>query len=843
MPKTSLGLTGQWEFKEYPLSTRRMRDLDSSHWHQTTVPCSIFNSLIETSQIEQDDINANPEKFHWVSEKPWVYRKTFDAPESLLACDRVDLEFEGLDTLASIWFNGKLLGRTSNMFIPFRFDVTELLKPENNSLLVKFDPAAHHAKRLMDRYASFKDSDFINPHRVYIRKAQYQFGWDFCPPLPGCGIWRPVRLEGIKKARLNSLHIRTVDCNHHHADIKIEAALDNISNEDFICRLSLSCNTQQIEQTLNFAPRQISQSTLIRIKNPFLWSPAGYGRQHLYHLEAKLLSGDEVIDQMQKKIGIRTVKLDRSPDDYGEKFQFQVNGQPIFAKGANWIPLSIFAGSATSNDYEKLLLAAANANINMLRVWGGGYYETDEFYRLCDQLGIMVWQDFMFACAYYPDRQWFFKEVEEEAAEIIKRLRNHPSLALWCGNNEIDQMHSDGKLGKGKKFYGKEIYHRLLPRLVAELDPDTDYIPTTPLAKKDKFKTSLPLTTHQWDVWSGHHPVRDYQCPPADTPQFVTEFGLQSLPEMETVKSFCPSDRLRIGSYPLEKHNYQLDGNSRLYRYMGDLFGTAKDLEEFIYLSQVTQARAARTYVEYLRANNERNNGVLFWQFNDCCPALSWSAVDYAKEPKALYYYAKRFFSKHLITAIPSFKKTDPNLPPLLESMSVTAINDSDQPLTATLSCRLIDLFGAQLDNVTCPVMVSPFSKSTPLKLPKAITSPSLPEKSCLHLLLEKDGKKIAENLFFYLPDKYIDWPKPKINSQLRQITDRQWKLKLAPNTVIRDLQIHPDRDGMSLKISDNFIDLLPFNETEVTIVCEHQLVSLESSLQLYTFGSVLRIN
>ena len=664
MPKTTLDLTGKWEFKEYPLSAKRMRDLGHAGWQPTNVPCSIFNSLLDAGRINRCDIDTHPEKFSWVSEKPWVYRKTFDVPPEMLNCDRLDLLFDGLDTITGIWLNGKLIARTNNMFTPYRFDVTRLIKRQNNSLLVKFEPAAACASRLMNRYGSLNKSNFSDPSRVYIRKAQYQFGWDFCPSLPGCGIWQPLRLEAIKKAAIDSLHIRTIDCNHRYADVKIDVKLDTVTKRNFTCRLTLSRDNRTIVHNLTFGPGEDFQSTLIRIENPALWWPLGYGQSALYNLDVQLICDDEIIDRTQKQFGIRTVKLNCSFDKHslrsrrrgGQKFHLEINGQRIFAKGANWVPASIFAGSVTQQDYNHLLQAAEKANLNMLRVWGGGYYETNRFYELCDRLGIMVWQDFMFACAYYPDRQWFLKEVKTEAAAVIKRLRNHPCLVLWCGNNEIDHMHNSGKLGKGRKFYGREIYHKILPQLVSSLDPDNDYIPTTPLipkessrsrgrgtSRKKPHKIALPLTTHQWQVWSGHQSVRQYLCPPQNIPLFVTEFGLQSLPNIETIKNFCPPDNLHIGSQILENHNHQLDGNSRLYRYTGDLFGAAENLPQFAYLSQITQARAVKAYVEHLRAHNFRNSGVLFWQFNDCSPAITWSAIDYIKQPKALYYYTKRF--------------------------------------------------------------------------------------------------------------------------------------------------------------------------------------------------------
>jgi beta-mannosidase len=831
--KTTLDLSGNWQFKEYPLSVRRMRDLDTADWQPARVPSSVFTSLIESGQIDRTDINTHPERFAWVSEKPWVYRKTFDAPAELLDCDRTDLVFDGLDTVAGIWLNDKLIARTANMFVALRFDVTGLLRPDNNSLLVKFEPATEYAAGLMNRYGCLDDTGFSNPARAYARKAQYQFGWDFCPPLPGCGIWRPLHLEGINKARIADLHVRTVDCNHSFADVKVAVTIDRLATEKLTCNLSLSGHGRDIRQDLTFNADQSFHSTLIRLENPALWCPSGYGSQPLYQLSARLLSPDQLIDQKDQNVGMRTVRLNRSTEAHARKFEFEVNGQNIFARGANWVPPSIFPGSVTRDDYEQLLLAAKQANMNMLRVWGGGYYETDEFYELCDRLGILVWQDFMFACAYYPDRTWFLHEVEAEAAATIKRLRNHPSLVLWCGNNEIDWLHATGRLGKGRKFYGRPIYHNLLPRLVAEFDPDTAYIPTTPLGRAEDFKTASTLTTHQWQVWSDNQPVANYLSSPPDIPAFVTEFGLQSLPNLETIKTFCPSDHMRVGGRILEKHNYQLDGNSRLYRYLGDLFGTAETLEQFVYLSQITQARAVKAYVEHLRAHNSKNAGVLFWQLNDSCPAISWSACDYAKEPKALYYYARRFYSDLLVAAVPEAYTSRAGLPPRFQSIHVVAVNDRNQPLTATLNCRLIDLFGRVIDTVVFPVAVGPFSSSALLKLPKAFIFPADPDKSALHLTLDREGRKVAENLFLYLPDKYVDWPDAKIAVDISRAAERRWELRLKSDALAKDARVRFCGLGAHAQISDNFIDLIPQQEFVITVDCDKTRRAIETALEL----------
>jgi len=833
-----MDLTGNWEFKEFPQSARTIKDLDKPDWQKCSVPSSIFNCLITADKIKKTEIEANPENFTWVSKKPWIFRKYFETPQQLLECDRIDLVFDGLDTIATIWLNGKLLTKTNNMFIPHRIDVTKFCNPKNNTLMVKFDPPAEYAKKMMNRYTSFEEYEFENPHRVYIRKAQYQFGWDFCPPLPGCGIWQPLRIEGLKKAKIDNIHIQTIDSNDRYADIKVSMSLDTIVEEHCFCKIIVSDGSITKEHSLTFQPGQNKHSTVIRIHEPALWYPTGYGKQHLYNIEMQLISDNEIIDKINKHFGIRNLKLIRVPDEHGEKFQFEINGQHIYAKGANWIPPSILPGSITEYDYEQLLFAAADANINMLRIWGGGCYENEKFYQLCDKLGIIIWQDFMFACAYYPDETWFTEEIKKEAVTIIKRLRNHPSLVIWCGNNEIDWMHYTGKFGNRKKFCGKSIYHKLLPHLVAELDPERTYIPTTPFSNSKKLNDTKAGTFHQWDIWTNHQPIRNYICKTEDIPRFVAEFGIQSLPNTKTVQTFGNPEKMRLADKAIEKHNYQLDGNSRLYRYTADLFGPAKNLQQLTYLSQLTQARAYKLYIEYLRTHQNRNFGVIFWQFNDCCPAITWSAIDFQKKPKALYYYAKRFFADLLITAMPKIKKNTQATCPIFESINLVAINNTNQSLTATLTCRMTDFFSNTLDTVTLPVSIPPFSVSTSLKLPKSFNQPEEPDKSCLHLVMEKNNQKLAENLFFYLPDKYIEWPKATIKKELNRTKENIWKLKLKSDVLAKDVQIIAQHDA---KLTDNFIDLFANKEVEITIDYKNQNISNDSEIQVQFLNQILQ--
>jgi beta-mannosidase len=382
-------------------------------------------------------------------------------------------------------------------------------------------------------------------------------------------------------------------------------------------------------------------------------------------------------------------------------------------------------------------------------------------------------------------------------------------------------MHHTQRLSKSRKFFAKEIYHRILPQLVTEHGAGTPYIPTTPLSEKGSYKEMPTMTTHQWKIWSEHEPVRNYICKPEEIPSFVTEFGLQSMPAITTLKKWCPEKQMNIGTRHIEKHNYQLDGNSRLYRYSADLFGTTDDLELFNYLTQVTQARAAKNYVEYLRTHKPLNNGVLFWQFNDSAPAITWAAIDYYANPKALYYYAKRFFADIVIIVLQEKPDKFKNVTKNLNDLTVIAVNDTSMPLTATLNCRLIDLFGNLIDKVTLPLAVGPHRNSTPVKLPKAFNRPENPNNTCLAVAIENEDKIIAQNIHLYLPDKYINWPKTKIKKQLDQLSQNKWLLKLTSDSVAKDVQLSTCSNA---QFSDNFVDLLPNKVHEFTITGENLL-------------------
>lgn len=806
MEKKTFDLGGSWEFKEYPESARRMRDLDDGQWMPAQVPSSVFTSLIEAGRISRFELESNPENFDWVSDCAWVYRKHFELEANFCGSDSVELVFEGLDTVTQIWLNEKLIGKTENMFIEHRFEVGGHLRPGTNTLMVKFLSATAHAERLMQRYGKLSDHHYGDPRRSYVRKAQYQFGSVLGPALPGCGLFRPVRLEASATARLDEVYVRTVDSNEHYADIRAAISLRHAAEQNdqpLAVKLTFSGGGLAIEQKLTFNPGQTQHTTVIRINRPIFWWPAGYGVPHLYHLTTELCRQDGTrLDKMETEFGIRSLRLQHDPDT----FRFEANDKPLYIKGANWIPLSMFPGSHSPDDYERLLTPLKNAHINMLRVWGGGYYEDETFYRLCDKLGICVWQDFAFASAYYPDRQWFTDIVEVEAQAVVRRLRNHACLAVWCGNSRIDHLHESGQLGEGRKFYGCGIYHKLLPGLLSDLDPDRDYLPTTPFSESDSKDLNAPTdgTSHYWNVWNGFAPTRDYLFDPSQMPRFLGEFGLQSLPQRSCLERVCPPNRLYYGSAALEKHNYQADGDGRMARYCAELFRPPQTLDEQIEQTQLAQARAVKLCVEHLRANNHLNSGLLLWTANDCAPAAGFSAIDLTGRPKALYYYTRRFFAPTMITL--EIDKEAWLCPPL-KGGGIVVVNDSPKPLTATVRCRCMDFFGRTLDALEYPIAVGPFSKSASRALPRAMACPQAPNRSVLHLEIVNETGLIAENSFYYLPDKHIDWPAATVECDLNVEGPSCWNIRLTSKTVLRDLAIVPPAAAV---LEDNYFDLFP---------------------------------
>lgn len=814
----------KWFFKEYPADARQLADLDKTVWHNAKMPTSIYSSLIDCGQIDNKDFYSNPQKFVWVSNKAWIYRANFQLDKDFLSSgERFYLNLDSLDTVSNIWVNGKLIGKTDNCFVCQKFDVSEFLIEGENSVMIKFEPAVETSKKIMERYTPFKG--FLNPYRTYLRKAQFSFGWDFSPALPGCGLYGKIYIQSCKIAKIDNIHIRAIEANEHYADLKISVYLERFRKASLKANLSITGLGFDRKLDLDFSENEKQNSIIIRIERPFLWNPNGCGVQCFYDIDVRLSDESGVLDKTNHKYAIRTIKVNRNKDKYGKSFEFEVNHQPIYIKGANWVPLSIMPNQVSDKKYEQMIKDAADAGLNMLRVWGGGYYEKDIFYELCDKYGILVWQDFMFACGHYPDKDWFYEQVRAEAEYNIKRLRNRACIAVWCGNNECHWLHTNLGLGNGKRMYGRDIFEKLLPECVRELDPDKEYIPTTPFGNSKDYNTADEGTFHNWDVWSGNKPVIDYLINPV--PRFVTEFGFQSLPDIETVKAITAKERLSVGDFDIEKHNYQTQGSSRLYQYVFSNFKPTDNLEKFVYLSQLTQARAVKLYAEHLRANNDINRGVMFWQFNEPFPAISWSAIDHFGRKKALYYYSKKFFNPIMPCICLDIIQDGDTMEYGLNGISVVVVNDSSKGLTAQLHCKLISMQGDIIDTFGLPVSVSANTKSIPVQLPKSFVHPESCENCFLNVELMEQDEKIADNIYLYSLDKHIGYPKPDFEWGTKEQDDKTI-LEVKTKTFLKDFAVFANCD---FQPDDNYFDILPNTKKTISfngLLSNEQIKSLK---------------
>jgi beta-mannosidase len=629
-------------------------------WLPISVPGDVHRTLIDAGRIPDPFYATNETACAWMEEREWWYRCAFDASASDRARQR--LTFEGLDTFATIYLNGEAIGEHHNMFRPAVFDID--LAPGQNVLAIRFDPPLKCVNgKTLSAWGR-------NPERTAMRKAQFGYGWDWGPRLPTIGIWRPVLLRPLDGAALISgIHFYTLEVRDDRAVVAVHVEVDRLRSSDaaLVARIRLRTSQGEAVVAPDLDVSSGQGTAYLTVEHPRLWWTHDLGRPFLYTLEVTL--GDERVEQF---VGIRTLQLDQSPDpaERGTRFfRFILNGVPIFAKGADWIPCDSFVGAIPSERYTRLLDQARDANMTMLRIWGGGIYEHDQFYTECDRLGILVWQDFMFACAMYPeDDPDFVAEVDAEARYQVRRLRSHPSLALWCGNNENQWLHERNYWNAEElPPYGALYYDHVLPRAVAELDGRTPYWPGTPYGGND-HNSRDEGNVHNWEVWHGNFPRRFGEQPvrentPAgvtyrryaeDTGRFISEFGMHAAPVAETLWSVIPAADRYHHSPTLDWHNKdnpKNKGDNLLLAHTG----LPADVDQYILFSQIAQAEGLKFGIEHFRRRTPHCSGTLVWQLNDCWPVLSWSVLDYYGVPKASYHFLRRVYAPLLA----SFKSTE----------------------------------------------------------------------------------------------------------------------------------------------------------------------------------------
>ena len=606
------------------------------------VPGSVYHDLLTAGRIPDPFYRDNETEALKLMEYDFHYSRAFQVDGELLDCGAVLLRCEGLDTLAAVYINGAEAGRADNMHRVWEFDVKDLLREGENNIAVHF---ASPTKFIRESYAADPADGTADAMEGFpsLRKAHCMFGWDWGPRLPDAGIWRDISLIGVDTAR-----IRDVLVKQFHEDGRVTLEVDT-----HITRLTDAPAEVRVSVT---APdgtvlTGAGETCRIEIPDPQLWWPAGYGGQPLYRVEVELISGGTRLDGWSHRIGLRTMTVSRVKSEHGESFSHCVNGVDVFAMGMDYIPEDNLLPRVTPERTRRLLEDARAANVNTIRVWGGGYYPDDYFYDICDELGLLVWQDFMFACAVYNLTEAFEETITAEFVDNIRRLRSHPSLALWCGNNEMEQFAGSGmwiRAMRQKSDYIK-MFQYIIPKVLKKEDPQAFYWPSSPSSGGDFDEPGDPSRgdVHDWDVWHGLKPFTDYRN---YLFSYVSEFGFQSFPCMETIASFTlPEDR-NIFSYIMEKHQRNATANGRIVTYLSQNYLYPATLDKLVYASQLLQAQAMQYGVEHWRRNRGRCMGAVIWQLNDCWPVASWAGIDYFGRWKALQYYARRFFAPVLVS-------------------------------------------------------------------------------------------------------------------------------------------------------------------------------------------------
>jgi beta-mannosidase len=834
LQKQVVPLNSGWEFRQVPATTPTQAPAsstnDTSQWRPAEVPGSVHLDLLRNKLIPDPFYRDNEAKLQWIENADWEYRTTLQAPPALLGQKNVDLVFEGLDAYSKVYLNDKLILTADNMFRQWRVNVKADLKPGANTLRVVF-PSPIKAASEIAANDPWRERTHTEP-KTYIRKAAYEFGWDWGPRFVTSGIWRPVRLEAWDTARISNVHIRQLDVSAAVAHLlaEVEVTASDAGNSTISVDYGASGKHADASRAVQLQPGVNHVTVPIDISNPQLWYPAGYGAQPIYKFQVQLRSAKQTLDEATAKTGLRSVVLRREPDQWGRSFEFVVNGIPVFGKGADVIPFDSFPTRVTTQQYRQVLQSAVDANMNMVRHWGGGYYETDEFYDLCDELGIMIWQDFMFGNDWQPGTYDWKLNVTKEAEQQVRRLRNHPSIVIWCGNNETEAAlawKDRDKLNPEVRFQMWQDYvstfSGILAAAVNRLAPETPYWPSSPSADyeelSDKYQSG---DMHDWSVWHGRVPFADYE---KHNPRFMTEYGFQSFPEMRTVETFTiPEDRINIFTPVMLAHQKNAAGNAIIRDYMLRDYPQPKDFASFLYASQVLQAEGIKVGAEHLRRNRPRTMGSIYWQLNDCWPVASWSSLDYYGRWKALHYYARRFYAPVLVSP----HQEEGNV-------AIYVVSDKIAPIVATLRVRILGFDGAVLSDKSQTIQIAPLASKVYLTMPM-LDITNLPNADLGKIFavtdLLVDNKPISSNTLFFVPKKDMQLPQAKITSELTATKEGEsYLLHLASPVLAEDVYI--SFGNLDAKPADNFFNLLPGQPVDLTITSAASLDDLKTNMRV----------
>src|SRR6056297_471299 len=825
-----------------------IRSADGSEY-SATVPFDTLSVLQDAGVIPDPYYGDNESRVQWVGKEDWILTAEFELDKASLHNSQLFLELNRIDTFSDVFLNNQKIGSTENMFMKYRLDLSTAVSVGRNILQIRLTSPVRTALNQM------KKLPYPIPHQEYpiqamgrnlIRKVQCHAGWDWGPCLMVSGIYEPVKLCTAELERIEAVHHDTLCVNQADNRWKLIVTTEIYCKEAGCTSLRIECAGEVSERQINLDPGPQQIQSELEIDNPELWWPAGYGQQPLYDLLVTTSN-----DTSCQHIGFRTIEVLTEPDERGIGMVFRVNGKNVFAKGANWIPPDALPARRSQPHYEELLESARQANMNMIRVWGGGQYEYDFFYEICDRKGLMVWQDFMFACALYPSNPDFLKNVQHEAEYQIKRLKHHPSIALWCGNNEdIGALNWFKESRKNRDRYIID-YDRLnegvLSRAVKTIDPQRKWWSSSPSAGEgdysDCWHDDSKGDMHYWSVWHEGKPFEAYH---EVTPRFCSEFGFQSFPSVESIKSFTPPEQLNITSPVMEHHQKNERGNSIIISTISRYFRFPQSFEEIIYLSRVQQAMAIQTAVEYWRSRRPVCMGMLYWQLNDNWPVASWSSIEHDGRWKPLHYMAKRFYAPQHLVLIKGANKIE-----------VHGLNDSFEALSGSLQLDLYT-FDGKLVQHSLETSTLPAESSSLLKIVAAPEDREFRASHFYYARFTPDTPNILplENSRLLMRPKECSIHPTTIRSEIIHSAEGI-KLRLRSDTpaffVVLEFEgletgaLHtgPPEDAAPVRFSDNNFTLLPNCEKWIDIVVdgnaalfEHTAETLKQTLKIHALRS-----
>ncbi|MGN1220879.1 MAG: glycosyl hydrolase 2 galactose-binding domain-containing protein, partial [Candidatus Cryptobacteroides sp.] len=822
-------LDSGWQFRQHNIG----------EWYPAIVPGTVHLDLARNSLIQDPFYGVAQPQLQWIDKTEWEYSCSFDVT-GLEDYGNARLVFEGLDCFADVFLNGEQILSTDNMFRKWTAEVRELLKSRDNELTVIFHSPVWKGLEAMTSYGVNLTANNDLSHlgglgdsrvSVYTRKSGYQFGWDFAPRYVTSGIWKPVCLELWDDARIEDFYVSTERLEKNRAVISAKTELVVSREGQYKAEIILD------GKVVGTYVRELSAgnhciSDVFDIWNPKLWYPHTMGEPHLYNVQLRLSLNDKTVDAKDLAFGVRTVKLHYEDDDQGRSFFFEINGKPVFCKGVNMVPQDSFVPDADQNRLKHLLGSVVDANMNMIRVWGGGVYESDSFYELCDRLGIMVWQDFIFACDMYPGGDDVYDNIRNEAAENVKRLRSHPSLVLWCGNNEIDSAWKPGNPSASnwrKKHpqhvndqfdkVNEHIFRGILPSVVDSLYADgIPYWHSSPSPgwMLDKLPKWQYGDVHNWDIWHRGDSLTAYNNKIA---RFTSEYGLQSYPEYSSVKRFIPDEDLYLNSPSISSHQGdKAKGDKRILEYIDQWFNRRDDFPYMLYLSQMMQGEGVRIAMEAHRRNMPYSMGSLVWQLNDVWPCASWSVVDYYGRWKAAMYMLKRSCEPVILSSHTHSGMIDFHI-----------VSDLGRDLKGKFTVSLQNFTGNVISEKTLDATIPATSSVKVLTVSEIELLNGMRAEDLMAVCTFKGKGVEVENIHYFVLPKYSTYPNARLSVSVSKTDDGLCRIGLSSDGLIKGLAVY--LDCVAGEMSDNYFDLLPGRVKEVTVKTGLPLEDLKQKL------------